>query len=177
MVPRGYLMVPGGYLNKGVLLSCSGQLKKREVRNALCIALCYIIVSLYAENPQVWALCSKHAGERRRKHEGWPSLKQGGSVSPGWPVAKSKTLAPGGLYATPGLSHGPSTPPAHQTRLSKFAWTSTHAFHLIIRVMSVYQPKPAILKLKYVSIIQHPISDPSIQAPLAFWMIRPNHVW
>ena len=27
MVPGGYLMVPRGYLNKGVLLSCFGQLK------------------------------------------------------------------------------------------------------------------------------------------------------
>ena len=30
MVPRGCLMVPGGYLNKGVLLSYSVQLKKQS---------------------------------------------------------------------------------------------------------------------------------------------------
>ena len=30
-VPGGYLTVPGGYLNTGVLLSCSGQLKKKNV--------------------------------------------------------------------------------------------------------------------------------------------------
>ena len=30
MVPRGYLMVPEGYLNKSVLLSCSVQLKKQS---------------------------------------------------------------------------------------------------------------------------------------------------
>ena len=54
-------------------------------------------------------------GERRGKHEGWPSLKLGGRVSLGWPVAKSRTLAPGGLFATPGLSSESSAPPGYHT--------------------------------------------------------------
>ena len=31
MVPGGYIMVPGGYVNKSVLLICSGQLKKERL--------------------------------------------------------------------------------------------------------------------------------------------------
>ena len=30
VVPGGYLVVPGSYFNKGVLLSCSGQLKTSD---------------------------------------------------------------------------------------------------------------------------------------------------
>ena len=32
LAPGGYLMVPEGYLNKGVILSCSGQLKMVHMR-------------------------------------------------------------------------------------------------------------------------------------------------